>query len=77
METMMTKQEFLEKFSYNVLQLSSAIDEDATLKGMNEWDSLAQISAIGFFDKEFGVKVTFQEIENVQNIKELVQRMPS
>ncbi len=68
----MTKQEFLKIFSADVLQLDYTADEYADLQDLPEWDSLAQLTTISFFDKELNLKLTFKELEVVDTIHDLL-----
>ncbi len=68
----MTRQAFLEKFSKEVLQLSTIVKEDENLLELTEWDSLAQISTIAFFDKELGLTVSYAHISSVKSMAEIL-----
>ena len=49
----MSREEFLKEFC-NILQVES-IDINQKLLDIPEWDSLAMIATMAFFDKQFGV----------------------
>lgn len=55
----MTKAEFLSELQ-EMLQLAEPLQEDAALGGLEEWDSLAYMVLIAFFDKKFHQRITFE-----------------
>lgn len=57
----MTKNEFLAALE-DMLQTDTELAEDTPLAGMEEWDSLAFMVLIAFFDKNFGKKLTFEDL---------------
>ncbi|MBD5558642.1 MAG: acyl carrier protein [Desulfovibrio sp.] len=57
----MTKNEFLTALQ-DMLQTDTELAEDTPLAGMEEWDSLAFMVLIAFFDKNFGKKLTFEDL---------------
>ncbi len=69
----MTKAEFLEKLSKDILQLDNIIKEDTAFEEISEWDSLAQIATISFFDKELGISINFQEVQAAKSAQDLLK----
>lgn len=57
----MNKTEFLEQFQ-DMLQLDDPVGENAQLGELEEWDSLAFMLLIAFFDKNFGQRITFEDL---------------
>ena len=69
----MTKDEFLKKFQ-DILQSENIITANTNLLDLEEWDSLAMITTIAFLDNNFGVKMTFSEIENLDTVQDLMNK---
>ena len=57
----MTRNEFLAALQ-DMLQADAELGEDTPLSGLEEWDSLAFMVVIAFFDKNFGQKLTFDDL---------------
>lgn len=57
----MTRNEFLHALQ-DMLQADAELSEDTPLAGLEEWDSLAFMVLIAFFDKNFGKKLTFEDL---------------
>lgn len=57
----MTKNEFLAALQ-DMLQTDTELAEDTPFAGLEEWDSLAFMVVIAFFDKNFGKKLTFEDL---------------
>lgn len=57
----MTKSEFLAALQ-DMLQTDAELSADTPLAGLEEWDSLAFMVVIAFFDKNFGKKLTFEDL---------------
>ena len=57
----MTRNEFLGALQ-DMLQTDAALSEDTPLAGLEEWDSLAFMVVIAFFDKNFAKKLTFEDL---------------
>ena len=58
----MTTTDFLAQLQ-EMLQTESALAEDTALWDMEEWDSLAFMTLIAFFDRQFGIRLTFDAIK--------------
>ena len=69
----MNKEEFIEKFT-DVLQTEEELKEDTVLEDLDEWDSLSKIATIAFFDKELGIKVSFNEIGEFKTVGDVIQK---
>lgn len=63
--------EFLEALE-DVLQTEDPCNESDSLIDYEEWDSLSQMAVMAFFDKKFGVKLTFKTIKELKTINELM-----
>lgn len=68
---MMATAEFLAQLQ-EMLQTDAALTEDTALKEMEEWDSLAFMVLIAFFDKHFGKRVTFDDLKNCTTPADLI-----
>jgi acyl carrier protein len=66
----MDKQEFLEELT-EIMQLDETITLEAVLSEFSEWDSMAYLGAISFFDMEFGKEVTVEELKDITTVAEL------
>ncbi len=68
----MNKQEFLEELT-EILQLDDTIAENAVLKEFPEWDSMAYLGVISFFDMEFSIDVPVEELKKIETVEQLIQ----
>ena len=69
----MNKEEFIEKFT-DVLQTEEELKEDTVLEDLYEWDSLSKMATMAFFDKELGIKVSFNEIGEFKTVGDVIQK---
>jgi acyl carrier protein len=67
----MNKQEFLEELT-EIMQLDETITEDAVLTEFPEWDSMAYLGTISFFDMEFGKEVPVEELKKITTVAQLI-----
>lgn len=68
----MTKNDFLEELQ-EMMQLDDTIAEDADLRGYEEWDSLAFMVLITFFDKNFGQRISFEDLGFCETPLDLIE----
>jgi len=68
----MTKDEFLTQFQ-DVLQRDDPVNAEDTLADYDEWDSLSKMAVMAFFDKNFGVKITLNEIGKLGTVEDLLK----
>ena len=71
----MTSTDFLDAFQ-DKLQRDDAITLHDKLKEMEEWDSLAFMAVVAFFDIHFDVRLTFEILEEcitVEDVAKLAQ----
>lgn len=61
-DSTMTRADFLARLQ-ELLQTDTALEADTPLWDMEEWDSLAFMVLIAFFDKQFGIRLTFDAIK--------------
>ena len=67
----MLKSMFLEDLR-DLLQRDDPIDPDMELRDIAEWDSLAMMSCIAYFDKNFGVKTTITQFTQLRAVSDLI-----
>jgi len=67
----MLKSVFLEDLR-DLLQRDDPIDPNMELRDIAEWDSLAMMSCIAYFDKKFGVKTTINQFTQLRTISDLI-----
>ncbi len=67
----MTKKEFLCSLQ-EILQCSEAIEETTVLTELEEWDSLAFMVLIAFFDKTWGQRIVFDDLKLIRTASELI-----
>ena len=66
----MTKQEFLALLQ-DMLQCERELEAQTPLTDMEEWDSLAFMVLISFFDKNFGQRITFDMLKTCRTPEDL------
>ena len=69
----MNKEEFLEKFQ-DVLQRDEPVSMDMELKDIEEWDSLAALSACAFLNAECGVQITFNDLKEMKTVSDVAKK---
>lgn len=57
----MTKSDFLTELQ-DILQTDAPLQESTDLGALEEWDSIAFMVLIAFFDKNFNKKLTFEDL---------------
>ena len=67
----MLKSVFLEELQ-ELLQRDDPIDPDMALRDMGEWDSLAVMSCMAYFDRKFNVKTKISQYERLRTVSDLV-----
>lgn len=68
----MLKQQFLNDLE-DILQREEPCTEKDNLDEYEEWDSLSQMSLIAYMDRTFGVKLGFDNFENVKTVADLIE----
>ena len=72
----MTRSEILERIQNifrDVFDDSTITIKDTTsTKDIEGWDSLAQINIIVLMEKEFKIKYTLQELEDLKNVGDMI-----
>jgi len=67
----MLKSAFLEELR-DLLQRDDPIDPDMVLRDMGEWDSLAVMSCMAYFDRKFNVKTKISQYERLRTVADLI-----
>ncbi len=62
---------FLEELR-DLLQRDDPIHPDMELRDMSEWDSLAIMSCMAYFDKQFSIKTKIAEYKTLRTISDLI-----
>ena len=69
----MTKQEFLVEMQ-DVLQTEEMLTLNTILDELDEWDSLAVMSAMAFLDHAFGVKTSMIDYNDMKTIGDIAAK---
>lgn len=69
----MNREEFLEAI-VDVLQTEEEITFDTLLEDLEEWDSLSIMATMAFLEKEFGVKTSMKDYQNMQTIEDIAKK---
>jgi acyl carrier protein len=67
----MTLNEFLEEVT-EILELDNTINVETSLEELEEYDSLAIMSLIAFFDENFEIEVTGEQLIEVKLVSDLI-----
>ena len=67
----MTEKAFLEELR-TMLQCESALSGSTSLADLEEWDSLAFMVLIAFFDRELGLRITFAMLKKCRTPLDLI-----
>lgn len=68
----MNKQQFLEELT-EIMQLDDTIGETAVLEDFPEWDSMAYLGVISFFDMEFSIDVSVEDLKKIETVEQLIK----
>lgn len=69
----MKRTEFLEKMQ-DVLQMENELTFDTVLEDLDEWDSLAMMATMAFLDKNFNLKLTFNDFKNFKTVEDIAKK---
>ena len=67
----MLKSVFLEELQ-ELLQRDDPIAPDMLLQDMGEWDSLAVMSCMAYFDRKFNVKTKISQYQQLRTVSDLI-----
>ncbi len=63
------KGKLIKKLS-NLFELEN-IDLNSSLRKQVDWDSLTDLNLISFFDSEYGINISIEEIRNIQYVSDI------
>lgn len=69
----MNRTEFLEKMQ-DVLQMEDELTFDTVLEDLDEWDSLAMMATTAFLDKNFNLKLTFNDFKSFTTVEDIAKK---
>jgi len=55
----------------DILQTDAALNAASRLTALEEWDSLAQMAVMAWFDRRLGKRVDFKRIQSCATVQEL------
>ena len=67
----MTLAQFLTDLQ-DILQRDEPLTPNTVLTDVEEWDSLAVMGCLAYFDRKFGVKTTFAQYQQVRTVADVV-----
>lgn len=67
----MTLAQFLTDLQ-DILQRDEPLTPNTVLTDVEEWDSLAVMGCLAYFDRMFGVKTTFAQYQQVRTVADVV-----
>ena len=57
----------------DVLQRDEACNAEDMLEDYEEWDSLSKMAIMSYFDKNFGIKITLNQLKEIHQVNDLIQ----
>lgn len=69
----MERTEFLEKMQ-DVLQMEDELTFETVLNDLEEWDSLSMMATTAFLDKNFNLKLTFNDFKNFKTVEDIAKK---
>jgi len=71
----MQHDEFIDIFK-DIIQSDSAIELDSPLADIEEWDSMAMMALIAYFDVRLGITITFDQLHTLSSIRDVALLIP-
>ena len=68
----MNKDEFLAELQ-DVLQREDDCHIDDKLDDYEEWDSLSKMAVMAFYNKNFSIKISLDELSNLKTVSDLIK----
>lgn len=68
----MDKADFLVELE-DILQREEPCAENDNLEDYEEWDSLSKMAIMAYYDKNFGVKLSLNDLKNVSTVSDLIK----
>ncbi len=56
----------------DILQTDAELALNTELETLEEWDSLATMSLIAYFDKKFALRISFDEISKCKEVADII-----
>lgn len=69
----MNKSEFIEKLQ-DVLERDEEITEDMILEDMDEWNSLAAMALMAFFNKTLSITLLPAEVRKMKTVSDIINK---
>ena len=57
----------------DILQREEPCKENDNLCDYDEWDSLSKMAVMAFYNKNFGIKITLNELKNFNTVADLIK----
>ena len=71
----MKSNEFIEIFK-DTIQSDSVFEMDSPLADIEEWDSMAMMALIAYFDVKLGITVTFDQLHALSSVGDVARLIP-
>ncbi len=68
----MKKADFLVELE-DVLQREDSCNENDVLDDYEEWDSLSKMAVMAFYNKQFGIKISLNELKELKTVSDLIK----
>lgn len=67
----MKKTDFLVELE-DILQREEPCREEDSLEDYEEWDSLSKMAVMAYYDKNFNVKISLQDFQEIKTVNDLI-----
>lgn len=67
----MKKSDFLVELE-DILQREEPCREEDSLEDYEEWDSLSKMAVMAYYDKNFNVKISLQDFQEIKTVNDLI-----
>ena len=71
----MQHNEFIETFK-DIIQSDSIIELDSPLAEIEEWDSMAMMALIAYFDVKLNTAVSFDQLHALRHVRDIALLVP-
>lgn len=61
---------FLQRFA-DAIERDEEINPDDEFRNYEEWDSLASLSLVSMLDDEYGLNISYNELEKMKTVKNI------
>lgn len=68
----MNKTDFLVELE-DILQREEPCYETDVLTDYDEWDSLSKMAVMAFYNKNFGIKISLNELKELKTVSDLIK----